>query len=68
MDDSSPARFWCSICGGPIYIGEPVVYDPETQSVSHRFSTWCQHYLDQDRKFASDCGIDLGDNPNVIPE
>ena len=53
-------RFICATCGGPIYSGEPIVWDgadPES-TVSHRFSTWCAHYRAQDQAFQKAVGIE----------
>jgi hypothetical protein len=49
-------RFICTTCKGPIFYGEPIIWD-SGGAISHRFSTWCKFYQDQDADFRSACGI-----------
>ena len=48
-------QFICAQCNGPIYFGEPIVYDGS--AISHRFRTWCDYYRRQDKAFQASVGI-----------
>lgn len=53
--------FFCKICAGPIYAGEPVVaYD---DGWAHRFKTWCTHFkreiAEHDEKLMKSMGVAL---------
>lgn len=56
--------FYCEICKGPIYYGEPV--SSYNEGWAHRFKTWCDHYRTEikkyDEKIAKEMGLDLDRN------
>ena len=55
---------YCAECKGPIFHGEPIIWYSNIEgeiNYMHRFTTWCDHYKEQEQAFINSLAIEIED-------